>query len=432
MKRYEEKTPRSKVLFERAGRVLPAGVSYGIRDITPYPFYVAEAKGCKLTDVDGNVYTDYWTGHGALILGHSHPRVMDAVEEQIRRGTHIGFSHELEIELAERLVEMVPSAEMVRYTSSGTEANMYSSRLARAYTGRTKLVKMEGGWHGGYDSLHKGVHAPFNIPESAGLNPKTVEDTVVVPFNDLDAAREALKGEDVASLVVEPLMGVGGFIIAEPGYLEGLREICDETGTLLVFDEVISGFRLGIGGGQGYFGVTPDITVLGKIMGGGFPVGAFCGRRDVFERLDHHKYPEMQERSFHGGTFTGNPVSMVAGMVTLDILKEGKVYEHIDGLGEKTRKGLADIISRSEVEAALTGICSTFGIHFQKEVPKNVRDVSKNDPKVAKAYYAHMLSRNIVYVSPTLPHSFIGEPHTEGDIEEFLAATEDFFKTYRG
>jgi glutamate-1-semialdehyde 2,1-aminomutase len=356
---------------------------------------------------------------------------MNAVEEQIRKGTHIGFSHGLEIELAERLVEMVPSAEMVRYTSSGTEANMYSSRLARAYTGRTKLVKMEGGWHGGYDSLHKGVHEPYNVPESAGLNPKTVEDTVVVPFNDLDAARKALKDEDVASLVVEPLMGVGGFIIPEPGYLEGLREICDETGTLLIFDEVISGFRLGPGGGQEYFGVIPDITVLGKIMGGGFPIGAFCGRRDVFERLDHRKFPEMQERSFHGGTFTGNPVSMVAGIATLDVLKEGNVYGHIDGLGEKVRRGLADIIDRSDVDAALTGVCSTFGIHFQKEVPKNVREVTRNDPKVARAYYAHMLSRNIVYVSATLPHCFVSEPHTEGDIEEFLAATEDFFRTYR-
>ena len=429
---YEEKTKQSKFLFDRAMKVLPAGVSYGIRDITPYPFYVAEAKGCKLADVDGNIYTDFWTGHGALILGHSHPTVMNAVAEQIRKGTHIGFSHELEIELAERLVDMVPSAELVRYTNSGTEANMYSCRLARAYTGRMKLVKMEGGWHGGYDSLHKGVHEPFNIPESAGLNPKTVEDTIVVPFNDLEAARDALKGEDVASIIVEPLMGVGGFLIPEPGYLEGLREICNETGTLLIFDEVISGFRLGSGGGQGHFGVTPDVTILGKIMGGGFPIGAFCGRRDIFDRLDHRKYPDMQDRAFHGGTFTGNPVSMVAGIVTLDILKEGKVYKQINRLGEKVRKGLTNIIERSDVEAALTGVCSTFGIHFQKDIPKNVREVTRNDAKIAKAYYSHMLSRNIVYVSPTLPHSFISEPHTKADIEEYLSATETFFKTYKG
>ncbi|MFB0558016.1 MAG: aspartate aminotransferase family protein [Candidatus Bathyarchaeia archaeon] len=431
MRSYEQKTKRSKEMFERAGKVLPAGVSYAIRDIVPYPFYVAQARGCKLTDVDGNVYNDFWMGHGALILGHSHERVMDAVAEQIRHGTHYGFSHELEIELAERIAEMVPSAEMVRYTNSGTEANMYACRLARAYTGREKMAKVEGGWHGGYDALHKAVHAPFDVPESAGLNPKALEDTLVVPYNDLDAAREALKGEDVACIVVEPLMGVGGFIEPEPGYLEGLREVCDETGSLLVFDEVISGFRLGPGGGQEYFGITPDITVIGKIMGGGFPIGAFCGRRDIFALIDHRKHPDMQHRAFHGGTFTGNPVSMVAGIATLDILKEGKVYEHIDALGDMTRRGLVEIIARSEVDAAVTGVCSTFGIHFQKEVPKNIRDVTKNDPKVARDYYVHMLSRNIAYVSRALPHCFIGEPHTREDINGYLAATEGFFINYK-
>jgi glutamate-1-semialdehyde 2,1-aminomutase len=427
---YEEKTKKSKSLFDRASKVLPAGVSYGIRDIMPYPFYVNEAKGVKLTDVDGNVYTDFWTGHGALILGHSHPQVMDRVEEQIRKGTHIGFSHELEIELAERLVKMVPSAEMVRYTNSGTEANMYSSRLARAYTKRMKMVKIEGGWHGGYDSLHKGVHEPFNIPESAGLNPKTVQDTYVVPYNDLDLARDALKDQDVACIIVEPLMGVGGFLIPEPGYLEGLRELCDESGTLLIFDEVISGFRLGPNGGQGYFGVTPDITVLGKIMGGGFPIGAFCGKKDIFDRLDHRKYPNMQERAFHGGTFTGNPISMIAGITTLDILQSGNTYQHIDHLGKKVRQGLEDIIQRYPLDAALTGVCSTFGIHFQKDVPTNVKEVTRNNVAVAKEYYGHMLSRNIIYVSPTLPHSFISEPHTKTDIDEYLDATEDFFKKF--
>jgi len=429
---YEEKTKRSKALFDRAKKVLPAGVSYSIRDVAPYPFYVKKAKGCKITDVDGNVYTDFWMGHGALILGHSPKRVMDAVAKQIRRGTHFGFSHELEIELAERIVDMVPSAEMVRYTNSGTEANMYASRLARAYTGRMKMVKIEGGWHGGYDSLHLGIHAPFDVPESAGLNPKTVEDTLVVPYNDIGAARKALEGEDVACIVVEPLMGVGGFIKPEPSYLEGLRDACDETETLLVFDEVISGFRLGPGGGQKYFGVTPDITVIGKIMGGGFPIGAFCGPWEIFERLDHRKYPKMWERAFHGGTFTGNPVSMVAGIATLDILKEGKVYRHIDGLGEKAREGLSEIIGNSKIDASITGVCSTFGIHFQKEVPRNMRDVTRNDQEAAKAYYAHMLSRGIAYISATLPHCFISEPHTEKDIEEYLAATEEFFKTYGG
>ncbi len=431
MSDYEEKTRRSGELYERAGKVLPAGVSYAIRDITPHPFYVESAQGVKLTDVDGNVYIDYWTGHGALILGHAPRKVMDAVIEQIRRGTHIGFSHELEIELAERLVEMVPSAEMVRYTSSGTEANMYASRLARAHTGRMGMTKIEGGWHGGYDSLHVGVHAPFDVPESAGLNPKTVEDTTVIPFNDLDAAREAAKAERLACIIVEPVLGAGGLITPEPGYLEGLREICDETGTLLIFDEVITGFRLGPNCAQGYYGVAPDITILGKIMGGGFPIGAFVGRREVFERLDHRKYPRMQERAFHGGTFTGNPVSMVAGLATLDILSDGRVYEKIDRLGARVRDGLKEIIGGSSLKAAVTGVGSGFAIHFQGEAPRNVREMTRNDPKPALAYYAYMLAHNIAYVSSTLPHCFIAEPHTREDVDEYLSQTESFFREYR-
>jgi len=427
LKGYAEKTPRSAGLYERADKVLPAGVSYAIRDITPHPFYIAKAEGCRLTDVDGNVYTDYWMGHGALILGHAPKNVVEAVAKQLHKGTHYGFAHQLEVELAERITEMIPSAEMVRYTSSGTEANMYASRLARAYTGRMKMVKIEGGWHGGYDSLHTAVRS-FDAPESAGLNPKTYEDTSAVPFNDLEPARAALKGGDVACIVVEPMMGAAGFLTPEPGFLEGLREVCDETGTLLIFDEVITGFRLSPGGAQPYFGVDADITIIGKIMGGGFPIGAFCGRKDIFERLDHRKYPDATKRAFHGGTFTGNPVSMVAGITTLDILRDGKVHEYIGGLGEKMMAGMDDIISRSGIDACLTGIGSTFAVHFQKEKPLNARDIAGNDVEVARAYWAHMLAQNIIYISPALPHSFIGEPHTLDDVEAYLAATEEYFK----
>ena len=432
MKTYEEKTPTSKGLYARAVKVLPAGVSYGIRDIIPHPFYVKSAKGVKLTDVDGNVYTDYWVGHGALILGHSPDAVVEAVREQLGHGTHIGFSHELEVELAERLVEMVPSAEMVRYTSSGTEANMYASRLARAYTGRMEMVKIEGGWHGGYDSLHKAVHAPFDAPASAGLNPLTTRDTAVIPFNDPDAARGALKGEDKACLIVEPVMGAAGLLAPEPDYLDDLREICDETGTLLIFDEVITGFRLGPKCAQGYYGVEPDITILGKIMGGGFPIGAFCGSEEVFERLDHRKHPEDSDRAFHGGTFTGNPISMIAGITTLDILRKGRVYEKVDALGSRMREGLEGIIGASDVDAVITGVGSGFAIHFQREKPRNARDVLKNDRKLALAYYEHMIPRGFAYVSPGLPHSFLAEPHTEEDVDEYLAASEEFFRGYSG
>jgi glutamate-1-semialdehyde 2,1-aminomutase len=427
---FEEKTRKSKALYERACRLLPSGVSYGIRALPPYPFFVADAQGVKLRDVDGNEYTDYWVGHGALILGHSPKKVMVAVRKQLSHGTHIGFSHELEIELAERIVESVPSAEMVRYTTSGTEANMYGTRLARGYTGRMKMLKIEGGWHGGYDSLQKAVTYPFDRSESAGLNPKTTDDTDAVPFNDLEAAKRKLRGGKYACMILEPVMGAAGFITPEPGYLQGLREVCDATGTLLIFDEVVTGFRLAPGGAQELYGVKPDITILGKIVGGGLPIGAFCASREIMERIDHRKYPKAEERVAHGGTFTGNPVSMVAGCATLDILKDGKIYIDIDRLGGRMRSGLEQIFSKCMLPASVTGVGSTFAIHFQAKKPMNAGDAARNDPNVTRAYFKHMLDRGIVYLSPNVSHCWISSPHTKNDVDHYLAATEDFVRGY--
>jgi glutamate-1-semialdehyde 2,1-aminomutase len=427
---YSKRTEKSKELFMRAKKVLPAGVSYGIRALPPYPFYLDRAKGVKLYDADGNVYTDYWVGHGALILGHAHDNIIKAVEKQLPNGTHFGFSHEKEIELAERIVKYVPSAEMVRYTSSGTEANMYGTRLARAYTGRNKMLKIEGGWHGGYDSLHAYVSRPYGRSESAGLNPKVIEDTMAVPYNDLEAATKIAKKEKPACVVMEPVMGAAGFLTPEQGYLEGMRELCTEVDALLIFDEVITGFRLGMGGAQGYYGVTPDLTIMGKVIGGGFPVGAFCGKAEIMELIDHTKYPDPEKRSAHGGTFTGNPITMVAGCATVDTLKDGVVHKHIDALGEKMRSGLQDIFDESKHPASVTGVGSTFGIHFQKEKPKNAGDTAKNDLEMTKAYFRYMLDRNIVYLSPTVSHSWISSPHTTEDVEEYLRVTEDFMKSY--
>jgi len=425
---YESRTKKSRLLFEKASSVLPGGVSYGIRAFSPYPFFVEKANGAKIHDVDGNIYTDYWNGHGALILGHSPKKVIDAVKKQLPLGTHYGLSHELEIELAKRIVEAVPSAEMVKYTTSGTEANLYGSRLARAYTGKMKMLKIEGGWHGGYDSLHKAVSYPFIKSESAGLNPKTTDDTFSVPFNDLESARKYLKRKDFACLIIEPVMGAAGFITPEPGYLKGLREICDETDTLLVFDEVVTGFRLAPGGAQELYGVKPDMTILGKIIGGGFPIGAYCGPVDIMEHLDHVKFPRTEDRSAHSGTFTGNPVSMVAGCTTLDMLKDGRIHIHIDKLGSKARRGLEDIFERLRQPVSVTGIGSTFGIHYQKMKPKNVADTSQNDLVKTRTFFSHMLNNGIIYLSPTVCHCWISNSHTEEDIENFLNTTEHFFK----
>jgi len=427
---YIQRTAKSKRLFERANKVLPAGVSYGIRALPPYPFYIDHAKGVKLFDVDGNVYTDYWVGHGALILGHAHDKIIEAVEKQLPLGTHYGFSHVKEIELAERITKYVPSAEMVRYTNSGTEANMYAIRLARAYTGRKKILKMEGGWHGGYDALHAYVSRPYGRLESAGLNTKAIEDTMAVPFNDLDAAEEIARQNNLACIIVEPVMGAAGFITPEPGYLEGLRELCTDTDTLLIFDEVITGFRLGLGGAQEYYDVTPDLTILGKVVGGGFPIGVFCGPEEIMTLLDHNKYPDPEKRSAHGGTFTGNPVTMTAGCATVDALKDRTVYRHINALGEKMRTGLQEIFDASKHPASVTGVGSTFAVHFQDEAPKSAGDTARNDLETTKAYFRYMLEHGIIYLSPTISHSWISSPHTLEDVEHYLATTEEFIRTY--
>jgi glutamate-1-semialdehyde 2,1-aminomutase len=428
MTEYIKRTRKSKKLFDRANKVLPGGVSYAIRALPPYPFYINHAKGVKLFDVDGNIYTDYWVGHGALILGHAHDLLIEAVTKQLPNGTHFGFSHEHEIDLAEKVIRHIPSAEMIRFTNSGTEANMYGTRIARAYTGRNKMLKIEGGWHGGYDSLHVSVTRPYGRSESAGLNQKVTQDTFAVPFNNLEAAIEITKKNDLACIILEPVMGAAGFITPEPGYLKGLRELCDDTETLLIFDEVITGFRLGIGGAQERCNVIPDLTIIGKILGGGFPIGAFCGKTDIMELIDHNKFPEPERRSAHGGTFTGNPVSMVAGSTTIKALENGVVYKHINRLGEDMRSGLLDIFNRSKIPASVTGIDSMFGIHFQDNPPKNAGDTAKSDLKLTRAYFNHMLESNIIYMSPNLSHSLISSPHTKADVDAYLSATEDFFK----
>jgi len=429
MTEYIRRTRKSKELFERANKVLPGGVSYGIRALPPYPFYVDHAKGVKLFDVDGNIYTDYWMGHGALILGHAHNTIIKAVEKQLSNGTHFGFSHKHEIDLAERVIKYVPSAEMVRFTNSGTEANMYGTRLARAYTGRNKMLKIEGGWHGGYDSSQAYITRPYGRLESAGLNQQVTKDTFAVPYNNLEKTVEIAKKNDLACIVLEPVMGAAGFITPEPDYLKGLRELCDETDTLLIFDEVITGFRLGMGGAQEHYNVVPDMTILGKIIGGGFPIGAFCSSTEIMELIDHNKYPEPEKRSAHGGTFTGNPISMVAGSATIKALEDGVIHKHINSLGERMRTGLLRIFDTKEIPASVTGIGSMFGIHFQESPPINAGDTAKNDLKLTRSYFNHMLKSDIIYMSPTLCHSIISSPHTKMDVDAYLIATEDFLKT---
>jgi glutamate-1-semialdehyde 2,1-aminomutase len=425
LKEYVSKTSKSKALYERAKKVLPSGVSYGIRYFEPYPFYTAKAKGSKIYDVDGNEYIDFWLGHTAIILGHSPPAVVNAVKRQLENGTHYGTSHELEIELAEQVVKMVSGAEMVRFTNSGTEANMYATRLARACTGKSKIAKFEGGWHGGYDALHVGVHYPFNIPESAGLTSGALQDTIVLHFNDLEAVKERLKNEKVASIIIEPVLGAGGGIPAEKEFLKGLREFCDEKGILLIFDEVITGFRLAPGGAQEYYGVTPDITVFGKVLGGGFPIGAFCGCKKIMERLDARIY-ERPNYSFHGGTFAANPIAMTAGLATLKILEDGQLINKLNRVGDKTREQLRKIFEACDINVQVTGASSLFNTHFTREEVKDANGAFKADRKKLVDYHLNLIANGVFFLPMHM--GALSTAHSEGDIEKMLLETEEYAK----
>lgn len=418
---YTSKTWKSKDLYQRAKGLLPAGVSYSIRHFEPYPFYTDRARGSRLYDVDGNEYVDFWLGHTALILGHSPPAVVKAVSRQLENGTHHGTSHELEIELAEQIVKVVPSAEMVRFTNSGTEANMYATRLARTYTSRKKIGKFEGGWHGGYDALHTSVKPPFEGPESGGLTAGALEDTIALPFNNLDGVRKKLRGEHVASIVIEPVLGAGGGIPAEKEFLKGLREFCDEEDILLIFDEVITGFRLAPGGGQQYYGVTPDITVLGKILGGGFPIGALCGRREIMQRMDSLLY-ERSDYSFHGGTFTANPISMTAGLATVRLLEDGRLIDELNKKGGKIREKLRDIFEENGLDVQITGAGSLLNTHFTKEKITDVRAASQADKKKQIDYHLNLIANGVFFL-PTHTGA-LSTAHTGNDIEKLFLETE--------
>lgn len=425
LNRYVSKTPKSQQLYQKAEKFLPAGVSYFLRYIEPYPFYTAKARGSKLTDVDGNEYIDFWLGHTALILGHSPPEVVKEVRRQIENGTHYGTAHELEIALAEQIVKMILSAEMVRFTNSGTEANMYATRLARTYTNRDKIAKFEGGWHGGYDALDVAIKPPLGIPESGGLTSGTLKDTIVLPFNNTEEAGRRIKNERLAAIIIEPVQGAGGCIPAEREFLKELRELCTENGTLLIFDEVITGFRLAPGGAQQHYGVIPDITVMGKILGGGFPVGAFASRKEIMDHMNPILY-ERPKFSFHGGTFCANPITMTAGLATLKLLEDGQLLNKLSKRGNNLRRKLSDIFERNHVDVQVTGVNSLFHTHFTREKVKDVRSVFRADRGKLLNYHMHLIMNGVFFLPART--GALSTAHTENDIEKLLTEAEAFAK----
>ncbi|MEM4656331.1 MAG: aspartate aminotransferase family protein [Acidilobaceae archaeon] len=428
--KFIDRTPGSRALFERASRVLPGGVTYAIRYFKPYPIYIERADGSKIWDVDGNTYIDFWMGHGANILGHAPRFIIDTIREASLKGLHLGFENPYAVEYAELLAKIIPSVELLRFTNSGTEANMYAARLARAYTRRRYIVKIEGGWHGGYDSLHTGVTPPFTGPESAGLPEDFIKYTLVVPFNNIEYLEDTLRKYPVAAVFIEPVIGAGGCIEPIEGYLKSVREITERYGSLLVFDEVITGFRLALGGAQEYFNIKPDITVLGKIIGGGYPgAGAFGGIREVMELVDHIKYPDPRSRAFHGGTFVGNLITITAGYTVVKYLSNNKsLYEKAENLWTIAARRIDKICEEHDRLCWVTGVSTMIGVHFTKIKPRSVREAYEQrwSNIVEETLNLYTRVNGIAYVSEKMVHLLPSLIHTREEAEKLIAVIEHF------
>lgn len=428
VRKYESLTVKSKELYKRALKVMPGGVSHNIRFFPPYPFYTIKAKGSKIWDIDGNVYTDYWMGHMALILGHSPQPVVERIREQIENGLHFGTVNPYALELAEAIQRNLPSAEMVRLGCSGTEATMYAVRLARAYTRRRIVVKAEGGWHGGNPILHKAVSMPYDKPDSLGILEEEQRFTKIMPVNDIEGTESILKEskDDLACVIIEPVIG-SGCIPLDREYLVFLREICDSYNAVLIFDEVITGFRLGISSAQGFYKVKPDLTTLGKIIGGGFPIGAIAGLSDILKLADLTSGRKWEKCWIGGGTFSCNPISSIAGLATIEFLEKNadQVYGKINRLGEEARRSIDKTLNGIRgLIVKTTGIGSLLLTHFLKEYcdMKSPRDRLKTDLEIQKNFYIALMTYGIFFLPGHA--GAISYAHTEEDIKWLIEVVE--------
>ncbi len=424
---------RSARLFEEAKRFIPGGVNSPVRAFKAVggtPPFIERAKGSRVWDVDGNEYIDYVASWGPMILGHAHPQVIEAVKEAAERGTSYGAPTALEVEMARMICSALPSMEMVRMVNSGTEAVMSAIRLARAFTGRDKVVKFAGCYHGHADGLlvRAGSGATtLGVPDSPGVPEGYASLTLIAPYNDLEALRALMKEHrgEVACVVVEPVAGNMGVVPPEEGFLEGLRKICDEEGCLLIFDEVITGFRVGWSGAQGLYGVRPDLTCLGKIIGGGFPVGAFGGRREVMERL------APVGDVYQAGTLSGNPLAMAAGLKTLQILKEKDPYGRLEEMSSYLCEEASKIARSLGLDLFFSRVGSMFTFFFTRGPVRDYESARRSDTAAYSRYFWTLL-REGIYVAPSqFEAAFLSTAHTEEDLERTLSALEKAFRAAR-
>ena len=442
---------QSRALYDRALSVLAGGVNSSVRATQPYPAFVERGDGGHVIDADGNRYIDYVMGYGPLLLGHDMPdSVQAAVQEYSAAGPMYGAPTEVEVELAEFITRHVPSVEMLRFVNSGTEATVSAVRLARAATGRDKIVVMQGGYHGAQESTLVAGQGTDTHPSSPGIPDSFAEHTIAVPFNDFDAASEVFEahGEDIAAVLTEPILGNYGIVYPEEGYHDHLRDLTDEYGSLLIFDEVITGFRVGgLQCAQGKFGVEPDLTTFAKIIGGGFPVGAIGGRSALIEQFT------PAGEVFQSGTFSGHPVSMAAGLETLRHVADNDVYDHVNDLGETLRSGLTDILADRAPEYTVVGSDSMFKVIFTRDAgdarqtredhceagcrqrpscprsdvcPKTGADVkAAQTERWVRLFRSAMKDEGVLLPANQFESQFVSGAHTEEDIEETLEAYKE-------
>ncbi len=419
----------NKEIFDRAQLTIPGGVNSPVRafkSVGGTPRFIAKAKDAYIWDVEGTQYIDYLGSWGPAIVGHAHPEVVEAVQQAALNGLSFGAPTEAEVKLAELICQRLPSIEQVRLVSSGTEATMSAIRLARGATGRNKIIKFEGCYHGHSDSLLVKAGSgllTFGNPSSAGVPEEFVSHTIVLEFNNIEAIQTAFKehGQDIACVIVEPIAGNMNLVKPNAGFLEGLRELCTEHGALLIFDEVMTGFRAGPQGVQGVSGVTPDLTTLAKVIGGGMPVGAFGGRKDIMQHI------APLGAVYQAGTLSGNPVSVAAGLKTLEILGRPGFYEALSASTKKLVEGLSALAKKHDVVFSADSIGGMFGIYFRAEVPTSFAEVQDSDTQAFNVFFHAMLDEGVHLAPSAFEAGFVSACHSDEVLEATFAAADKAF-----
>jgi glutamate-1-semialdehyde 2,1-aminomutase len=424
---------RSQKLFQRAQLVIPAGVNSPVRafrSVGGTPPFIQRGRGAQLWDADGRAYVDYVGSWGPLIVGHAHPDVVDAARQAIERGLSFGAPTEQEVEMAETLCRLVPSLEQVRLTSSGTEATMSAIRLARGHTARSKIVKFEGCYHGHVDALlvKAGSGAlTFGQPSSAGVPQPTAADTMVLEYNNASALEEAFEreGAEIAAAIVEPVAGNMNLVAPRPGFLESLRRLCTRHGAVLIFDEVMTGFRVALGGAQALYGVRPDLTTLGKVIGGGLPVGAFGGRRDLMQAI------APLGPVYQAGTLSGNPVAVAAGLATLKLVQAAGFYDRLAATTRALCEGLARTAQECGVTFSAASVGGMFGIYFRGTPPTSLAEVLQCDGEAFNRFFHAMLAAGVYLAPSAYEAGFVSSAHGEAEIGRTMSAAKKAFESLR-